>query len=75
VRRARPPSAGPVPGRAHDGPRLYSRNQLWAVIEDLQAEGATILLTTQYLEEADRLADDLVVIDHGQGLPPAHRCN
>ena len=45
---------------------LYSRNQLWAVIEDLQAEGATILLTTQYLEEADRLADDLVVIDHGQ---------
>src|SRR2546429_2349067 len=53
-----------------DGPTtgldLYSRNQLWAVIEDLQAEGATILLTTQYLEEADRLADDLVVIDHGQ---------
>jgi daunorubicin resistance ABC transporter ATP-binding subunit len=45
---------------------LYSRNQLWAVIENLQAEGATILLTTQYLEEADRLADDLVVIDHGQ---------
>ena len=45
---------------------LYSRNQLWAVIESLQAEGATILLTTQYLEEADRLADDVVVIDHGQ---------
>ena len=45
---------------------LYSRNQLWAVIESLQDEGATILLTTQYLEEADRLADDLVVIDHGQ---------
>ncbi len=45
---------------------LYSRNQLWAVIEGLQAEGATILLTTQYLEEADRLADALVVIDHGQ---------
>jgi ABC-2 type transport system ATP-binding protein len=45
---------------------LYSRNQLWAVIEDLQAEGATILLTTQYLEEADRLVDDLVVIDRGQ---------
>jgi ABC-2 type transport system ATP-binding protein len=45
---------------------LYSRNQLWAVIENLQAEGATLLLTTQYLEEADRLADDLVVIDNGQ---------
>jgi daunorubicin resistance ABC transporter ATP-binding subunit len=45
---------------------LYSRNQLWAVIENLQAEGATLLLTTQYLEEADRLADDLVVIDHGE---------
>ncbi len=45
---------------------LYSRNQLWAVIENLQSEGTTLLLTTQYLEEADRLADDLVVIDNGQ---------
>jgi ABC-2 type transport system ATP-binding protein len=44
---------------------LYSRNQLWAVIEELQSEGTTLLLTTQYLEEADRLADHIVVIDHG----------
>jgi ABC-2 type transport system ATP-binding protein len=44
---------------------LYSRNQLWAVIEDLQSEGTTLLLTTQYLEEADRLADHIVVVDHG----------
>jgi ABC-2 type transport system ATP-binding protein len=52
---------------------LYSRKQLWAVIESLQSEGTTLLLTTQYLEEADRLADDIVVIDHGrviaQGAP------
>jgi ABC-2 type transport system ATP-binding protein len=45
---------------------LYSRKQLWAVIENLQSEGTTLLLTTQYLEEADALTDDIVVIDHGQ---------
>jgi len=54
---------------------LYSRKQLWAVIEDLQSEGTTLLLTTQYLEEADRLADDIVVIDQGKVIAqgaPAH---
>ena len=43
-----------------------SRQDLWGVIEDLVDEGTTVLLTTQYLEEADRLARDIVVIDHGQ---------
>ena len=43
-----------------------SRNELWSVIEDLVADGTTVLLTTQYLEEADRLADYLAVVDHGQ---------
>jgi len=42
-----------------------SRTDLWGVIEDLVAVGTTVLLTTQYLEEADRLADNIVVIDHG----------
>jgi ABC-2 type transport system ATP-binding protein len=42
-----------------------SRNDLWGVIEDLVNEGTTVLLTTQYLEEADRLADNIAVIDHG----------
>jgi daunorubicin resistance ABC transporter ATP-binding subunit len=42
------------------------RQDLWAVIEELAAEGTTLLLTTQYLEEADRLADQVVVIDHGR---------
>jgi daunorubicin resistance ABC transporter ATP-binding subunit len=42
------------------------RTELWAVIEDLVAGGTTVLLTTQYLEEADRLADNIVVIDHGR---------
>ena len=42
-----------------------ARNDLWAVLETLVGGGATILLTTQYLDEADRLSDDIVVIDHG----------
>ena len=43
-----------------------SRIDLWATIEDLVAEGTTVLLTTQYLDEADRLADSITVIDHGR---------
>jgi ABC-2 type transport system ATP-binding protein len=43
-----------------------SRLDLWEVIEGLVGDGTTVLLTTQYLEEADRLADDIVVIDHGR---------
>jgi ABC-2 type transport system ATP-binding protein len=42
-----------------------SRLQLWETIEDRVAEGTTVLLTTQYLDEADRLADAIAVIDHG----------
>src|SRR6476469_3332668 len=41
------------------------RTDLWRVIEELVRDGTTVLLTTQYLEEADRLADNIVVIDHG----------
>jgi ABC-2 type transport system ATP-binding protein len=43
-----------------------NRQQLWEVIEDLVAGGTTMLLTTQYLEEADHLAHDICVIDHGK---------
>jgi ABC-2 type transport system ATP-binding protein len=43
-----------------------SRSDLWRVIEELVADGATVLLTTQYLEEADRLADRIAVVDHGK---------
>jgi ABC-2 type transport system ATP-binding protein len=43
-----------------------SRNDLWSVIEQLVAQGSTLLLTTQYLEEADRLADRIAVVDHGR---------
>ncbi|HUZ43388.1 MAG TPA: ATP-binding cassette domain-containing protein [Acidimicrobiales bacterium] len=43
-----------------------SRNDLWVMIEELVAEGTTVLLTTQYLEEADRLASIVAVVDHGQ---------
>jgi ABC-2 type transport system ATP-binding protein len=41
------------------------RNELWGVIEKLVSRGTTVLLTTQYLEEADMLADNIIVIDHG----------
>lgn len=43
-----------------------SRNAMWNVIERLMKDGSTILLTTQYLEEADKLADQIAVIDHGR---------
>jgi ABC-2 type transport system ATP-binding protein len=43
----------------------HSRITMWGIIEDLVKEGTTLLLTTQYLEEADRLADKIAVIDHG----------
>jgi ABC-2 type transport system ATP-binding protein len=45
---------------------LQSRNGLWEMINELVSEGTTVLLTTQYLEEADRLAERVAVIDHGQ---------
>jgi len=45
-----------------------SRLQMWDVIRELVAGGASLLLTTQYLEEADRLADEIVVIDAGRAI-------
>ncbi|GAB2526785.1 ATP-binding cassette domain-containing protein [Nocardiopsis aegyptia] len=51
----------------------HSRNGLWDVVRGLVDDGVTVLLTTQYLEEADQLADDIMVLDHGrvisQGTP------
>jgi oleandomycin transport system ATP-binding protein len=43
-----------------------SRSEVWNVIRGLVADGVTVLLTTQYLEEADQLASDIAVIDHGE---------
>ena len=43
-----------------------TRNDLWALIEQLVAEGATVLLTTQYMEEAEHLANRIVVMDGGR---------
>jgi oleandomycin transport system ATP-binding protein len=51
------PTTGLDPGKRED---------LWATIRGLAADGATVLLTTQYLEEADALADEITVIDHGR---------
>jgi daunorubicin resistance ABC transporter ATP-binding subunit len=45
---------------------LTSRNELWSMIRELVADGTTVLLTTQYLEEADQLAARIVVVDEGR---------
>ncbi len=50
-----------------------SRNQVWDIVRVLVAEGATVLLTTQYLDEADQLADRLAIIDHGRVIAEGTR--
>jgi ABC-2 type transport system ATP-binding protein len=45
-----------------------SRGELWEVIRERVRQGTTVVLTTQYLEEADQLADEIVVIDHGRAI-------
>jgi ABC-2 type transport system ATP-binding protein len=45
-----------------------SRTELWDVIREMVQSGTTLLLTTQYMEEAEQLADDIVVIDHGRKI-------
>jgi ABC-2 type transport system ATP-binding protein len=45
-----------------------SRIQMWQTIQELVSIGSTVLLTTQYMEEADRLADDILVVDRGRGI-------
>src|SRR4051794_31050562 len=71
--RRRPAPAAPLvatpeilsPDEPTTGLDPRARNELWAVLDQLVNDGATILLTTQYLDEADRLADEIVVVDHG----------
>ena len=48
------------------------RNEVWAAIRDLVAGGTTVLLTTQYLDEADQLADRIAVIDRGRTIADRH---
>lgn len=43
-----------------------SRNRIWAAVQELKEQGTTVVLTTQYLEEADRLADDIALVDRGR---------
>jgi ABC-2 type transport system ATP-binding protein len=51
-----------------------SRRQLWEIVRDFQKKGGTVLLTTHYMDEAERLCDRLAIVDHGQviaeGTPP-----
>jgi daunorubicin/doxorubicin transport system ATP-binding protein len=50
-----------------------SRNQVWDIVRVLVAEGTTVLLTTQYLDEADQLADRLAIVDHGRVIAEGTR--
>jgi ABC-2 type transport system ATP-binding protein len=50
-----------------------SRNQVWDIVRALVAGGTTVLLTTQYLEEADQLADRIAIIDHGRVIAEGTR--
>jgi ABC-2 type transport system ATP-binding protein len=50
-----------------------SRNHLWQIVRGIVAEGTTVLLTTQYLDEADQLADRVAVIDHGRVIAAGTR--
>jgi len=50
-----------------------SRNQVWDIVRVLVSEGATVLLTTQYLDEADQLAERLAIIDHGRVIAEGTR--
>lgn len=50
-----------------------SRNQVWQMVRTIVAEGTTVLLTTQYLDEADQLADRIAVIDHGRVIAEGTR--
>ena len=54
------------------GPRPAQPQRAVGVLRDLVRDGTTLLLTTQYLEEADRLADDIVVLDHGRTVAARH---
>jgi ABC-2 type transport system ATP-binding protein len=64
---------GRVPRRADDRLDVRSRQGMWATVRELAGRGVTVFLTTQYLEEADRLADRVAVLDGGrvvaQGTP------
>ena len=59
------------------GAALTARRELWETVEDLRDRGVSVLLTTQYLDEAERLSDDIVLIRDGskvmQGAPAALR--
>ena len=59
-------TVGAVPRRADHRSRPRRPPALWEVVAELTAAGTTVVLTTQYLEEADRLADHIVVLDHGR---------
>ncbi len=50
-----------------------SRNELWDLLRQLVGGGTTLILTTQYLEEADTLADDVVLLDHGKIVATGRR--
>jgi len=57
-----------VSRRAHHGPRPQARRQLWDLIEQFKLAGRTILMTTHYMTEAERLCDRVAIMDHGKAI-------
>ena len=62
------PAGAPHPRRADDRPRPQSRHQVWERLEELRADGLSILLTTHNMDEASRLCDRLIIVDRGRLL-------
>ena len=59
-------SAATATAESVSASRRGSRRQFWELIEKFQAEGKTIVLTTHYMEEAERLCDRVAIVDHGR---------
>ena len=59
-------STGDLPGRADHGLDPQGRLEVWQTVKELATQGTTVLLTTQYLEEAERLADRIAILQEGR---------
>src|SRR6185436_2712945 len=64
--RARPSAAAALPGRADDRARSAGRMGVWDLVAHLRAEGLGLILTTHYMDEAERLSDALTVLARGR---------
>ena len=66
-------SRAAVSGRADDGARSAGAAALWDLVDELKQAGRTIILTTHYMEEAERLCDRVAIMDHGRVIALGRR--